>query len=215
MFIDAAADNCRIVLPTWERVDPSVIDKFAAFPAANVGDAMDRFGLMISSIKLRTPSARCVGSALPVLTREGDNLAVHRALDEAEPGDVLVVNGLGDDRRAVFGDLLAEICLVRGVSGVVVDGAVRDVEAIAQLGLPVWASAVTPAGPTKNGPGVIGGPIACGGIVVHPGDIVVADFDGVAIVSRADCQAVLARLRAIDLSEAAFRSRVHETGSGS
>jgi regulator of RNase E activity RraA len=208
MFIDAPTENCEIAEPNWPRPAPELVAAFEAYPPANVGDAMNRLGLMDGAIAARAPDAHCVGAALTVLTREGDNLAIHRALDDARPGDILVVNAFGECSRAVFGDLLAEVCLAREVAGVVIDGAVRDIDTIASLGLPVWARGVTPAGPSKNGPGRIGVPIACGRVVVAPGDLIVADGDGVAVVPQLACPAVLAELDRIARGEDAFRNRV-------
>ena len=210
MFIDAASDNCHVLVSNWPRPAPDVVAAFEQFPAATVGDGMDRFGLMNQAIRAQWRGARCVGPAFTILTREGDNLAIHRGLDDVTPGDVLVINGLGADTRAVFGDLLAEICVQRGVVGVVVDGAVRDAEAIAELGLPLWAKTITPAGPTKSGPGAIGGTIACGGLVVAPGDLVVADGDGVAVVPQAHVSSVLQRLAEIRHFEEQLRTRIRE-----
>lgn len=210
MFIDATSDNCPVLVRDWQRPVPDVIAAFGQYPAANVGDGMDRFGLMSPTICAQWRGARCVGPAFTILTREGDNLAIHRGLDEVVPGDVLVINGLGADTRAVFGDLLAEICVQRGVAGVVIDGAVRDVEAIAEIGLPLWAKGITPAGPTKNGPGAVGGTIACGGLVVAPGDLVVADGDGVAVVPQARIPAVMQRLTEIRQNEEQLRIRIRD-----
>ncbi|WP_031466202.1 aldolase [Sciscionella sediminilitoris] len=212
MFIDAPADSCRVA-PAWPRPDAETLAAFAAFPTANIGDAQDRLGLVNGTVRAQWPGARCTGAALPVLTREGDNLAIHRALDEAVPGDVLVVNALGENSRAVFGDLLAEICRTRGVRGVVLDGATRDATAIAELGLPLWARASSPAGPTKNGPGVIGEPVAIGGVVVSPGDIVVADADGVAVVSPQRAAELLDRLETIEHYETGLRQRIRAEGA--
>jgi regulator of RNase E activity RraA len=208
MFIDLATDSCVIADIDWPRPAAELVAAYAAYPAANVGDALSRLGLMEPEIVPRTPDAHCVGPALTVLTREGDNLAIHRALDDACPGDVLVVNAFGESSRAVFGDLLAEVCLAHEVAGVVIDGAVRDVGAIAELGLPVWAKGVTPAGPSKHGPGQIGTVIACGRVVVAPGDLIVADSDGVAVVPGAACETVLGELERIARTEDAFRERV-------
>ena len=183
MFINAPTDSLTVAGP-WPRVDRALLDRFTKVPAATVGDVFDRLLVMDGGIRSITTATRLVGSALPVLTRAGDNLAVHRALDDARPGDVLVVNGQGDRSRALIGDLIGEIMVSRGVVGAVIDGAVRDVEALASQGLVVFARAATPAGPFKNGPGVIGSPVAVGGAVVSPGDIVVADADGVALVPR-------------------------------
>lgn len=208
MFIDAPTGSCAIAETDWPRPAAELIEAFGAYPAANVGDALGRLGLMEPAIAARTPAAHCAGPALTVLTREGDNLAIHRALDDARPGDVLVVNALGESSRAVFGDLLAEVCLAHGLAGVVIDGAVRDVDAIAAIGLPVWAKGVTPAGPSKHGPGQIGVTIACGRVVVAPGDLIVADGDGVAVVPGASADAVLTELERIARTEDAFRERV-------
>lgn len=208
MFVDAPTDSCVIADMDWPRPERELIASFGVYPAANVGDALSRLGLMEPAITARTPQAGCVGPALTVLTREGDNLAIHRALDDARPGDVLVVNALGESSRAVFGDLLAEVCLAHEVAGVVIDGAVRDAAAIAALGLPVWARGVTPAGPSKHGPGHIGVPIACGRVVVNPGDLIVADGDGVAVVPRQACASVLDDLGRIARTEDRFREQV-------
>ncbi|MGH8879490.1 MAG: RraA family protein [Stackebrandtia sp.] len=209
MYIEASTESIE-VHAAGPGTDPAVVAELGGYPAANIGDALDRLGLMHSGIGPVWPRARCAGTVLPILTREGDNLAIHRALDEARPGDVLVVNGMGDGARALFGDLLAEMCLARSVAGVIVDGAVRDAEAIAETGLPVFARAVTPAGPTKTGPGVIGLPVACGGVVCRPGDLAVADSDGVAIVPRDRLDGVLSRLTEIEARESALRIRIRD-----
>lgn len=206
MLLDLPADNCRILAADWPRPNPDLAAAVGRFPTANIGDAMDRFGLMSPAIASQWQGAQCAGPAFPILTREGDNLAIHHALQHINPGDVLVINGLGADTRALFGDLLAEACLGKGIAGVVIDGAVRDADSIGELGLPLWAKARTPAGPTKNGPGVIGGTIACGGLVVAPGDLVVGDGDGVAVVPQAALQPTLKRLAEIEEFEAGRRA---------
>ena len=140
----------------------------------------DRLLVLDGGIRPFTSSTRLVGTALPILTRAGDNLAIHRALDDAQPGDILVINGQGDLSRALIGDLIGEIMVDKGVLGAIIDGAIRDAETLAAQGLVVFARGATPAGPFKNGPGVIGAPVAVGGVVVSAGDIIVADADGVA-----------------------------------
>lgn len=181
MFINTPTDTLTVA-DQWERVDRDLLDRLAKAPAANIGDVFDRLLVMDGGIRPFTTATRLVGSALPILTRAGDNLAIHRALDDAQPGDVLVINGQGDLSRAVMGDLIGEIMVSKGVIGAIIDGAVRDVETLAAQGLVVFARAATPAGPFKNGPGVIGSPVAVGGVVVSPGDIIVADADGVVLV---------------------------------
>lgn len=208
MIIDTATDNITVEKRPVTAVEPEVIAAIARYPSANVGDALGRFGLMDGGIEVRSAiSSTLVGPALTVLTREGDNLAIHRALDEAKPGDFLVVCGGRDHNRAVFGDLLAEVATARGVVGVILDGALRDRASVEELGLPVWSAAVTPAGPTKTGPGKVLIPIACGGVVVHPGDLIVADTDGVAVVPSAEASQVADRLRVVETLEDGMRAR--------
>ena len=183
MFINAPTDTLTLTDP-WPRVDRDLLGRFAKAPAANVGDVFDRLLVMDGGIRPFTSSTRLVGTALPILTRAGDNLAIHRALDDAQPGDVLVINGQGDLSRALIGDLIGEIMVNKGVLGAIIDGATRDAETLAAQGLVIFARAATPAGPFKNGPGVIGAPVAVGGVVVSAGDIIVADTDGVAVVPQ-------------------------------
>jgi regulator of RNase E activity RraA len=183
MFINAPTDTLTVT-GTWPRIERDVLDRFAKAPAANIGDVFDRLLVMDGGIRPFTTSTRLVGTALPIHTRAGDNLAIHRALDDAQPGDVLVINGQGDLSRALIGDLIGEIMVNKGVLGAVIDGAVRDAETLAAQGLVVFARATTPAGPFKNGPGLIGSPVAVGGVVVNPGDVIVTDADGVVLVPR-------------------------------
>jgi regulator of RNase E activity RraA len=210
MFIDAATTSLT-VRPRATNSATELIEGLKQYPTANVGDAMDRLNLMDTGIASQWATGRCVGPALTVLTREGDNLAIHRALDDAEPGDVLVINALGGTTRAVFGDLLAEICLAVGISGVVIDGLTRDRAAIKELGLPVWARGASPAGPAKYGPGAVSVPVACGGTVVNPGDIITADDDGIAVIPAQRAESVLRRLADIDKFEEELRRRIRDS----
>jgi RraA family protein len=181
----APAASPVLVAPVRQRPPDTVVERFRQAPVATVGDAQERLWVLAGDVRAMWPGARCAGPALPVYTRAGDNLAVHRALDIAEPGDVLVVNGQGDTTRALLGGLLARRARNLGLAGIVVDGAVRDVDEIESVGLPVFARASTPAGPYKNGPAEVGLPVACGGVVCSPGDIVCGDADGVAVVPHA------------------------------
>ncbi len=173
-----------LMAPVRDRPPDSLVERFRQVPVAAVGDAQERLWVLEGDIRAMWPGAACAGPALPVYTRAGDNLAVHRALDVAQPGDVLVVNGQGDTTRALLGGLMARRARTLGLAGIVVDGAVRDVDEIESVGLPVFARASTPAGPYKNGPAEVGLPVACGGVVCSPGDIVCGDSDGVAVVPR-------------------------------
>ncbi|WP_439657709.1 RraA family protein [Lentzea sp. HUAS TT2] len=207
MYIAAATDRVSIA-PSWPRTPAAEIRRLGEVAAANVGDALQRMTVMDGGIRLFTGRAPLLGTALTVDVRSGDNLAIHRALDEARPGDVLVVNGHGDLTRALVGDLIGEIMVNTGVAGAVVDGAVRDVQALSEMGLVVYARAVTPAGPFKDGPGAIGSPVAVGGVVVEAGDVIVGDSDGVVVVSRHRVREVVGAVDGIGEKEKALRQRI-------
>ncbi|GAA1027103.1 RraA family protein [Virgisporangium ochraceum] len=213
MFIVAATDRLFIA-PNWDRVAVAKTRRLEQVPAANVGDALQRMTVMDGGIRLFTERAALLGNALTVDVRSGDNLAVHRALDEARPGDVLVVNGHGDVTRALIGDLIGEIMVNAGVVGAVVDGAVRDVQALSELGLAVYARAVTPAGPFKDGPGTIGAPVAVGGVVVTAGDVLVGDSDGVVVVPRHRVMEVVEAVDGIGEKEESLRQRILAARAG-
>ncbi len=178
------------VLPAPPRLAPSLLERFRTLGSANLADAMGRFNWMDPGIVMRSGLSVC-GLAVTVRARPADNLMVHKAMDVAEPGDVIVVNTGGNTTSAVFGDLMATSAAAKKLGGIVVDGAIRDVAAIVRLGLPAYARAVCPGGCDKDGPGEVNVPISCGGTVVMPGDIVVGDRDGVAVVPRQEAEAVL------------------------
>ncbi len=159
-----------------------LLGRLTRIPVANVGDAMDRISAVDSSIGPMWHGARIVARAYTIVTRSGDNQGIHEAIDLAAPGEVLVVNGFADESRALVGELLAGRAKANHLAGFVIDGAVRDVDAIEQLAIPVFARAVTPAGPYKMGPHRQQVPIALGGQCVLPGDVVVGDADGVVII---------------------------------
>jgi regulator of RNase E activity RraA len=147
---------------------------------------MSRLGAMDSGIKPVWPSPGIVGSALTVWCHSGDNLMLHKALSLAAPGDIVVMNTQGNLVNAGFGELLATSAVKMGVRGVIVDGAVRDADALQALGLPVYARGLCPNGCNKDGAGEVGAIIACGGVAVRPGDIIIADRDGVTVVPLDD-----------------------------
>jgi RraA family protein len=190
---------------TRSAIIDSTVAGFATVPAANVGDAQERFGIAVGLAPVWR-GARLVGRARTVWTRSGDNLYIHKALDVAQPGEVIVVNGHGDLSRALIGDLIGLRARSLGIAGFVIDGAVRDADALKELGLPVFARGITPAGPYKHGPGRLDVPIAVGGVVVSPGDLVVADADGVVIVHADDVEAVLDAALAIEAGEVEKRA---------
>lgn len=189
----------------FERAAGVVIEGLSKLPCANIADAMDRLGVA-EGIHAMWSGAKLAGPAYTIWTRSGDNRAVHQAIDAAQPGDVLVVNGGGDTTRALIGELMATRAVKRRLGGFVIDGAVRDRELIGELGLPVFARGATPAGPYKNGPGRLLCPVAIGGVCVLPGDIVLGDGDGVVVVPRAVGATVLEAAREIEKTEFAKRA---------
>lgn len=198
------------VAPVWERPSEETLAAFDRHSVANLGDALERLDILDGGIAPIWSGSRIVGSALPVLTVAGDNKAVIEALDHIQPGDVLVINAGGYSGRAILGDNLAQRFDLFGATGAIVDGFVRDRDIIESLRFPVFARGLTPAGPYKNGPGRIGSPVAVGGVVVSPGDIIVADSDGVIAIPQARAQEALAAADAIVALEAAKDAEVVE-----
>ncbi|MFC0450167.1 methyltransferase [Rhodococcus jostii] len=192
----------------WTRPAPELVAEFARFQVANLGDAMERLGICDSGISPIWPGAKFVGTALPILTTAGDNAAIIKSQEFIQPGDVVMVNGAGHLGRALIGDNLVQRFAARGAAGAVVDGCVRDRETIENLGFPVFARGVTPAGPFKNGPGVIGEDVAIGGVVFHPGDIVCADSDGIIVIPPARAREVLDAVLAVVAREEALDAEV-------
>ncbi|REE72477.1 regulator of RNase E activity RraA [Rhodococcus wratislaviensis] len=188
-----------------------LVAAFARIPTATIGDAQDRFGCP-TGIRPMWPGATITGRAFTVCTRAGDNLYIHKALDLAAPGDILVVNGGGDETRALIGDLIGTRARAIGLGGFVIDGAVRDVAALEQMGMPVFARSTTPAGPYKHGPGRLGEPVAIGGTVVQASDIVIGDADGIAVVAARVADDVLNNARQIADNEIVKRTRYAMSG---
>ncbi|BBX32316.1 dimethylmenaquinone methyltransferase [Mycolicibacterium mageritense DSM 44476 = CIP 104973] len=192
----------------FRRPSAELLESFAKLPTANVADAMDRLGALDSRIKPVWAGATIVGPAFTVWTRAGDNKFLHEALRLAAPGDVLVVNGEADESRALIGELMAERAKTRGIAGFVIDGAVRDADTIGEIEVPVFARAITPAGPYKHGPGRLACTVAVGGVAVIPGDIVLGDSDGVVVVPQGVAAEVLTRAEAKFADETARRADI-------
>lgn len=198
------------ILAAPPRLDASLVDRFRGIAAPNLADAMGRFNFMDPGILSRTGLTLC-GLAVTVNARPADNLMVHKALQVASPGDVVVVNTCGNTTSAVFGELMCNTAVAAKLGGIVVDGAIRDVEGLAGLAFPAFSRSVSAGGCDKDGPGEINVPISCGGVVVSPGDIVVGDRDGVVVVPRGDVEHVLALVEALVARET---KRVAEIRSG-
>jgi len=178
------------------RPEASLVQQFAGLASSNLADAMGRFHFCDPGIRMRTGRPLC-GVAVTVMARPADNLMVHKAMEIALPGDIIVVNTSGNTTSAVFGELMGTSAVAARLGGLVVDGAVRDVSALTGLGFPAFSRSVSAGGCDKDGPGEINVSIACGNTVVMPGDIVVGDQDGVVVVPREDAERVLALVRAL------------------
>ncbi|MDD9206668.1 RraA family protein [Georgenia sp. 10Sc9-8] len=180
-------------MPAPPRTAADLVQRLRALPTSVISDQLERFGAIGSLRPLAGTSLepRLAGPALTVLTRPGDNLAVHQAIDLAEPGDVLVVDAGGHVDRAVMGEIVYRYAVARGIAGVVIDGAVRDGADIAAGPVPVFSRGITHTGPWRNGPGELRGPVSMGGAVVCCGDLIVGDTDGLVVVPQGRVQEVL------------------------
>ena len=175
-----------------DRVDAFApgIDALRGLPTSVIGDVMGRLAGTTGLRPVhRSPLAAC-GNAVTVRVRAGDNLLIHRALEMLQPGDLLLVDGEGDVSRALVGEIMMTVARVKGAVGFVMDGAVRDVDAFEQHAFPCWARGVSLRGPYKDGPGSINVPVTVGGMLVHPGDVIVGDSDGVVAVRPSEALAV-------------------------
>ncbi|WP_405048825.1 RraA family protein [Rhizobium sp. NLR17b] len=174
------------------RIDRELVEKFKALPVANVSDCMSRMSGFGSRIRPLHRQGVLAGPAVTVRTRPGDNLMIHKALDIAAPGDVLVVEAGGDLSNSLMGELMLSHAIKRGLAGVVIDGAVRDLSWIREHDFPVFAAGVTHRGPYKDGPGEINMPISIDGTVVNPGDLVIGDDDGAVAIAIDEAEEIYA-----------------------
>lgn len=199
----------RKSLPTSAQVE-----SFRTVPVAHAGDCMGRcIGTRGLLSYHGSPSLTLCGPALTVRVRPGDNLMIHKALTLAQPGDVIVVDGAGDLTQALVGGLMRTLALAKRVAGFVIDGAVRDVAEWMEGVIPIYARGHTFRGPSKDGPGEINVPIACAGLSVHPGDLILGDADGVLAIPVDQLDALLPRVIAHAQQEARIRAK-NSAGGG-
>lgn len=193
-----------------DRPSPEILERLGRFDTPSISDQLNRLFTMSSAIQLQTdPEHRILGPAVTVKVFPGDNLMVHKSLDIARPGDILVIDASGSSLTAVLGDLISTKARHRGISGVVIDGLVRDLPAIQALGdFPVFARGVTPIGPLHRGPGEVNFPISAGGIVVNPGDVITGDLNGVVVIPRDVLPNILQRLEIREAIEAEYHAAV-------
>jgi regulator of RNase E activity RraA len=198
------------ILQAPVRLPAELLAQFKGLASSNLADAMGRFHFMDPGIQSRSVLPLC-GLAVTVCCRPADNLMVHKAMQIAQPGDVIVVNTCGNTTSAVFGELMCRSAVASKLGGVIVDGAIRDIDAIAQLHFPAYSRTVSAGGCDKDGPGEINVPISCGGTVVSAGDIIVGDMEGVAVVPRDLALETLENVRQLRERE---RKRIAEIDGG-
>ncbi|HXE48167.1 MAG TPA: RraA family protein [Ramlibacter sp.] len=179
------------ILTDVPRAPDALIDRFLDVPTAHISDCMQRLFAAGAPLRPLHRGGKLLGNALTVKVRPGDNLMVHKAIDMAQRRDVIVVDAGGDLTQAIIGELMMRHAQKRGIAGLVINGAVRDLATIGADTYPVYGAGVTHRGPYKDGPGEINVPVAIGGMVVHPGDIVVGDEDGVVAVPLLEAEGIL------------------------
>ncbi|MBP2629238.1 MAG: Dimethylmenaquinone methyltransferase [Firmicutes bacterium] len=184
-----------------------VVEAFKGVPVANIGDCVNRSSCIDAKIRPMN-GAPLLGTALTVKARPGDNLMLYKAIEMAQPGDVIVVAAQGEMANATVGELMITWAERKGVAGFIIDGAIRDVDAIKNMNIPVYAAGINPNGPYKEGPGEINVPVPLRGVVVRPGDILVGDGDGIIVIAPEEAADILEKAKAVTVKEAGFMKAI-------
>jgi 4-hydroxy-4-methyl-2-oxoglutarate aldolase len=200
-FIDAPAVYEKI-----ERSDPELVRQLSRFGVSTIHEADRRRGYM-HEIKPIVSGLSICGPAVTSLDHTGDNLMIHAALEVCQPGDVLVVTTLSPSTHGMFGDLLATLCIARGLAGVIIDAGARDVRDLRAMNFPIWTRTISSQGTAKSNPGWVNVPVICGQVNVRPGDVIAADDDGVVVIPKERLEMVVAAAQAREDNEAKARER--------
>lgn len=196
------------ILPKKKKVDTNLVEQFHDVVTPHVSDNLNRMFAGSAELRPYHKEGKLLGTAITVKTRPGDNLMVHKAIDLAEPGDVIVVDAGGDTTNAIVGEIMLRLAQKQGIKGFVIDGAIRDIAAFMNGDFPVYAKGVTHRGPYKDGPGEINVPISIGGTLVSPGDIVLGDEDGVVIIPADQAEQILEKVKVQQQNERAIMESI-------
>lgn len=198
-----------VMKPRVQTLSAELLEAYQSVPTAHISDSLGRFhgSNGLHDYHGAIQRGGLCGNAVTVKTRPGDNLMIHAAILSAQPGDIIVVDASADLSTAVIGGLMRTTAIAKKIGGFVIDGAIRDIEEWAQGDMPIYAKGHTHKGPKKEGPGELNTPIACAGMVVNPGDLIVADADGVVCVPASDAQALLTRCQELGRHEEKVRAQ--------
>ena len=193
----------------FPRVDAELTRKFSQFETPDISDQLNRLYSVDPAIRCLTdPRHKLCGPVCTVKVFPGDNLMMHKVLDVAKPGDIIVVDAHSSTTNAVLGDIICTKATHRGIAGFVIDGLIRDLPGVLEVGMPVFARGTTPVGPLHRGPGEINYPVALGGVVVNPGDIMVADVAGIVVIPQRIAEDLLERMISHQQANAAYLEAV-------